>query len=55
MCEKCPKTFTSDANLQRHFKTETHNQKKEGEKQSLESDETREETIKGCPINMPMS
>ena len=28
MCEKCAKTFTSDANLQRHFKTETHNQKK---------------------------
>ena len=28
MCEKCAKTFTSDANPQRHFKTETHNQKK---------------------------
>ena len=28
MCDKYAKTFTSDANLQRHIKTETHKQKK---------------------------
>ena len=27
MCEKCAKTFTSDANLQCHFKTETQFEK----------------------------
>ena len=50
MCEKCAKTFYFGCQPSTSLQNRDSQPEKEGEKQSVESDETREETIRGCPI-----